>query len=494
MTIREALLGPALPRSAEATERVSTLRGVGAFGLDALASTVYGPDEIFYVLALAGAAATWGVPVALAIVLLLIIVTTSYRQTIFAYPNGGGSYTVARENLGSKIGVVAAVALMVDYLTNIAVSVTAGVAQIAAFAPSLYTYRVPVSVACIGVMMVVNLRGVREASFAFLLPTYAFVGSVAALVAWGLLQMVTGHLHPVYHALHAAQENVTLALLLRAFAEGCTALTGIEAISNGVPVFTEPPSRTAARTLLFLASTLGLLFAGVALLASRTGAVPTGDNSVIAQVGTAVAGQGVLFHAVQITAAVVLILAANTSFNGFPSLAATMAKDNYLPQQFAHRGLRLVYSHGIVVLGVLAMALVVAFNGSTHLLIPLFAVGVFLCFTLSQLGMVRHWLRRRTQGWQTKLVINGLGALTTAVTTVIMTVTQFSEGAWLVLLLVPLLALFIGSPAGLMRWFPVVSPEDGDRAFRRPAQRRSSPPGAGQGTGTAPCGSFPSSS
>ncbi|GAC1400298.1 MAG: APC family permease [Chloroflexota bacterium] len=446
MNIRDALLGPPLPLSAEHNERVSTFRAVGTFGLDALASTVYGPDEIFYVLVLAGTAgAVWGVPVALAIVLLLLVVATSYRQTIFAYPNGGGSYTVARENLGSTVGVVAAVALMVDYLTNIAVSVTAGIGQIAAFVPGLYAHRVAAAVACIIVMMIVNLRGVREASFAFLVPTYAFVGSLALLVAWGLVQAITGHLHPAPQALPAAGEGLTLVLLLRAFSGGCTALTGIEAISNGVPVFTEPRSRTAARTLLFLTVTLATLFAGVAVLGSTIRAVPAGASSVVAQIGLAVAGQGPLFYAVQVTSAIVLILAANTSFNGFPSLAATMAKDNYLPHQFAHRGLRLVYSNGIVVLGALAIALVIAFGGSTHLLIPLFAVGVFLCFTLSQAGMVRHWLRRRGLGWRVKLVINGVGACTTALVTLIMTVTKFTEGAWLVLLLIPILAVLIFS-------------------------------------------------
>jgi amino acid transporter len=434
-----ALLGPPLPTSAERHERLSIPRALGAFGLDALSSVAYGPDEILYVLLPAGAAALrWSFPIALAIAALLAIVVTSYRQTIFAYPNGGGSYTVARENLGVGVGLLAAAALMVDYLTTVAVSVTSGVQQISAFVPAVYTYRVPICVACVGLLMLANLRGLREAGGLFVLPTYAFLGSLGVVVAWGLVQLVTGHLHPLPpQAVPAATESLSLVLILRAFAGGCTAMTGVEAIANGVPVFEEPRTKTAARTLVLLGVCLGVLFLGVAGLGSRIGAVPTSQQGVLAQVGLAVAGQGPLFYLVQISAATILILAANTSFNGFPLLAALMARDDYLPHQFVHRGLRLAYSAGILVLGSLAIVLIVAFGGDTHALIPLFAVGVFLCFTLSQVGMVRHWRTEQGPRWRTKLAINGFGALTTGVVTLIVVASKFTEGAWIVVLLVP---------------------------------------------------------
>src|ERR687885_809010 len=390
--VQRLLLGRPL-RSVEAQdERLSQSRALGAFGLDALSSVAYGPDEIFYVLVLAGAVGTrFTLPVAVAIAALLAIVITSYRQTLFAYPNGGGSYTVARENLGTQAGLLAAAALMVDYLATVAVSVTAGVEAIVALAPGLDPYRVPLDVGCIVVLMLVNLRGVREAGAFFVLPTYIFLGSLAVLLCWGVLRLVSGDL-PHLHArpLHAA-EGVTLFLLLRAFAGGCTAMTGVDA-----------------------------------------------------QIGHAVAGGGPLFWLDQLSTALILLLAANTPFNGFPLLAAIMAQDWYLPRQFVHRGLRLSFSNGILVIGTLAIGLVVLFGGSTHALIPLYAVGVFLCFTLSQAGMVRHWLRVRGSKWRAKLAINGLGALTTGLVTAIVVIVKFPEGAWLIALIVPVLvALFV---------------------------------------------------
>jgi amino acid transporter len=443
--VQRLLLGRPL-RSVEAQdERLSQSRALGAFGLDALSSVAYGPNEILYVLILAGAAGTrFSLPVALAITALLAIVITSYRQTLFAYPNGGGSYTVARENLGTQAGLLAAAALMVDYLATVAVSVTAGVEAVVALAPGLDPYRVPLDVGCIVVIMLVNLRGVREAGAVFVLPTYVFLGSLAVLLGWGLLRLVTGDL-PHLHAqpLHAT-EGVTLFLLLRAFAGGCTAMTGVEAIANGVPMFEDPEPRNAARTLTTLGVLLGVLVVGVTGLGNAIGAVPSDQAGVIAQIGHAVAGGGPLFWLVQLSTALILLLAANTPFNGFPLLAAIMAQDWYLPRQFVHRGLRLSYSNGILVIGTLAIGLVVLFGGSTHALIPLYAVGVFLCFTLSQAGMVRHWLRVRGRGWRPKLAINGLGALTTGLVTAIVVIVKFPEGAWLITLIVPaLMVLFV---------------------------------------------------
>jgi amino acid transporter len=436
--IRNLLLGNPLPTSEAGHQRLSRPRALGAFGLDALSSVAYGPDEILYVLVLAGAAGTrFNVPIALAIVALLAIVVTSYRQTIFAYPQGGGSYTVARENLGTTFGLIAAAALMVDYLTTVAVSVTAGIEALVALWPGLDPHRVALDVVAIVLLMFINLRGLKEAGAFFVLPTYIFIGSLAALLAWGFVRMAAGNLPTVASHPPLATESVTVLLILRAFAGGCTAMTGVEAIANGVPAFAPPSTKNAAGTLVTLGTLLAALFLGVVILGNQIHALPSGQASVIAQIGQTVAGNSPLFWLVQVSLAVILVLAANTSFNGFPLLAAVIARDGYMPHQFVHQGQRLAYSNGILVLGVLAIALVVGFGGSTHALIPLFAVGVFLCFTLSQAGMVVHWLHVRERHWLLKLAINGLGAATTALVTAIVVVVKFPEGAWLVAILIP---------------------------------------------------------
>jgi amino acid transporter len=441
MSAYRLIFGRPLRTSEGERERLDRPRALGAFGLDALSSVAYGPDEILYVLLLAGSAGlVWNVPIALAIVALLAIVVTSYRQTIYGYPHGGGSYTVARENLGVHAGLIAAAALMVDYLTTVAVSVTAGVEALIALAPGLDPYRVQIDVAIIALLMLVNLRGVRESGAVFVLPTYLFIGSLGVLLAWGLLQMTLGGgLATVPQIPPAPVEEVSLFLLLRAFAGGCTAMTGVEAIANGVPEFEQPESPKAASTLTILGVILAVLFLGVVTLGHAIGAIPSSQANIIAQIGMTVAGGGPLFYIVQISAAIILSLAANTSFNGFPLLAAVIARDGYLPHQFTHRGLRLAYSNGIIVLGALAILLVVAFRGETHALIPLFAVGVFLCFTLSQSGMVRHWQRQRGAGWRAKLAINGIGAFTTGIVTLIVVSSKFLDGAWIVVVLIPLL-------------------------------------------------------
>jgi amino acid transporter len=444
-SVKRFLLGQPLPTAASSHERLSRPAAIAAFGLDALSSIAYAPQEILFVLVLAGAAGMrLTLPIAVAIVALLVIVTLSYRQTIFAYPNGGGSYVVARENLGTGAGLVAAAALMIDYLLVVAVSVTAGIQELASAFPALYDHRALAAVACIALMVLANLRGVREAGGLFTLPTYAFIVTLGLLVAAGVVRWLTGTLpHDVglAHDAHlpSVAEPLTLVLVLRAFAGGCTALTGIEAIANGVPTFQPPETRNAAATLLALAGILAVLFLGIAFLAAQTGAIPAEHNSVISQVGEAVGERGPLYYAVQLATAVILIFAANTSFNGFPLLAAIMARDGFMPRQFANRGDRLDYTYGIVILGVAAALLVVGFGASTHALIPLFAVGVFICFTLSQAGMARHWWLERGPGRATKLAINGLGALTTGVATLVVASTKLLEGAWLVLLLLPAL-------------------------------------------------------
>ena len=407
---------------------------------DSVSSVAYGPDEIMYVLVLAGTTGmSFTLPIAVSIAALLAIVAFSYRQTIYAYPHGGGSYTVAHENLGTQAGLVAAAALIVDYLTTIAVSVTAGVQAIIAFVPVLDTHRVIIAVALIVGLMLINLRGVREAGAAFILPTYVFIGSLAALLVVGVVRLVIEGVPPPLHTPPPAIEGVSLLLILRAFAGGCTAMTGVEAIANGVPLFQRPEPKNAASTLTALALMLGALFLGVAGLGVVVGAVPSDQENIIAQIGWAFVGGTPLYYLVQVSAAIVLLFAANTSFNGFPRLAAVMAQDNWFPHQFSHRGIRLAYSNGIIAIGGLAIVLVVAFGGSTHALIPLFAVGVFVCFTLSQAGMVSHWLRERSSKWQAKMLVNGIGALTTAAVSVIVMATKFTAGAWIVLLLIPLL-------------------------------------------------------
>ena len=441
MSAYRLIFGRPLRTTEGEKERLDRPRALGAFGLDALSSVAYGPDEILYVLLLAGSAGlVWDIPIALAIVALLAIVVTSYQQTIYAYPHGGGSYTVARENLGTRAGLIAAAALMVDYLATVAVSVTAGVEALIALAPGLNPYRVLLDVAVILLLMLVNLRGVRESGGLFILPTYIFIGSLGLLLAWGLFQMTLGGgVQGVAQTPPAPVEGVSLFLILRAFAGGCTAMTGVEAIANGVPEFEPPESPNAAGTLVLLGLVLSVLFLGVVTVGHGIGAIPTDQANTVAQIGMTVAGGGPLFYIVQISSAIILSLAANTSFNGFPLLAAVMARDGYLPHQFGNRGLRLAYSNGIVVLGALAVILVVAFGGQTHALIPLFAVGVFLCYTLSQSGMVRHWQREQGSRWRLKLAINGLGALTTGVVTLIVVASKFIEGAWLVIVLITIL-------------------------------------------------------
>jgi amino acid transporter len=437
---KQLLLGRPLPTEASKHERLSRPAAIAAFGLDALSSIAYAPQEILFVLVLAGVAGMrLTLPVAAAIVLLLAIVTISYRQTIFAYPNGGGSYIVARENLGTRFGLVAAAALMIDYLLVVAVSVTAGVQELSSAFPILYDHRVVICVACIALMVIANLRGLRESGTLFAVPTYAFIATLGLLVAIGIGRWLFGALPSAGLPPPEAVEPLGLFLVLRAFAGGCTALTGIEAIANGVPTFRPPEARNAAATLVTLAVILGTLFSGVAFLAAQTGAIPSEQNSVISQLGEAVGGRGPLYYAVQLATAVILILAANTSFNGFPLLAAIMARDGYMPRQLANLGDRLVYSNGIIILGLVAAGLVVAFQGSTHALIPLFAVGVFICFTLSQAGMARHWWVERGPAWVRKLLVNGLGAATTGVATLVVASTKFLEGAWVVLLLLPAL-------------------------------------------------------
>jgi amino acid transporter len=446
-SLSRVLIGRPLPNDAMRDERLSQPKAMGAFGIDALSSVAYGPDEILYVLLLAGSAgAAWGVPVAIALAGLLAVVVFSYRQTIHAYPHGGGSFTVARENLGTTAGLFAASSLMVDYVLTVAVSSTAGIQALGTFIPSLNDHRVIACIAAILALILVNLRGVKEAGALFVLPAYLFVGSLGALLIIALVRISTGaHLHS-HIAAPPVSHSLTLLLVLRAFASGCSGLTGVEAVANGVPVFRSPESKNAARALTLLAFFLGILLIGVSLVGHHINAVPTDDSNIISQIGQAIGSHWHwLFYVVQVATAITLLLAANTPFNGFPMLAAVMAKEEFFPHQFQNRGQRLAYSNGIVVVGLAAIALLLAFGGSTHALIPLYSIGVFLCFTLSQAGMVQHWRRERIARWQLRLAVNATGAFLTGLVTVIVIIEKFTEGAWLIVFIVPAIAwMFAG--------------------------------------------------
>jgi amino acid transporter len=446
--LKRFMVGRPLPTDAEHHQRLSKTLALAVFSSDALSSVAYATEEILLVLAAAGTAAAlqWSLPIAAAIVGLLLIVTTSYWQTIEAYPAGGGSYIVAMENLGTVAGQTAGAALMIDYVLTVSVSVAAGVAAITSAAPALLPYRVDLGLAAIAALTLANLRGVRESGRTFAVPTYGFVLCFASVVLWGLIHlfragMPAAALEPAAPAVTSVAAAITPFLFLHAFASGCTALTGVEAISNGVAAFQRPESRNARLTLLTMALILGGLFAGITVLAHAYGVMPRENETVVSQVARLSFGSGPPYYVVQAFTALILIVAANTSFADFPRLCSLHARDRFLPRQLTHRGDRLVFSNGIVLLGMVAAALLVLFGGDTHALIPLYAVGVFLAFTLSQAGMVVHWWRRRHPGWRRHMVVNGTGAVTTAIVTVIIAATKFTHGAWIVVLLIPALVV-----------------------------------------------------
>ncbi len=440
--LKRWFVGSPLPSVAERYQRLSKRLALAVFSSDALSSVAYATEEILLVLVAAGSVALiWSLPVGLAIIGLLAVVATSYWQTIHAYPSGGGSYIVARENLGTPAGLVAGAALLIDYVLTVAVSVAAGVAALTSAVPALLTHRVGIGVAAIAVIMIANLRGVRESGRLFAVPTYGFIVCLGALILWGSARLfMTGEVPPVIIP-HRTTNPVALFLLLRAFSAGCTALTGVEAISNGVPAFKPPESRNAGLTLVAMAVILGGFFAGITGLAYANGIVPRAEETVVSQIARLTFGSGVFYYATQAFTALILFVAANTSFADFPRLSSLLARDGFLPRQLTHRGDRLVFSNGIVALGALAAVLLVAFGGETHALIPLYAVGVFVSFTLSQAGMVEHWRRIREPGWARHMAINATGALTTGVVSVIIGVTKFTHGAWIVVVLIPMLII-----------------------------------------------------
>jgi len=442
-TLKRRLLGTPL-RTAEAHhERLSKFAALAVFSSDALSSVAYATEEILLVLVLAGSAGLpWSLPLSAAIATLLLIVTTSYRQTIYAYPSGGGAYIVAKENLGVYPGLIAAAALLIDYVLTVSVSVAAGVAAITSAVPVLYQYRVNLGILCIGLITLANLRGIRESGRIFAIPTYLFIASFAIMILVGLIKsLFAGADVTAPESLAAPTQSLGLLLLLRAFASGCTALTGVEAISDGIPAFKFPEAKNAAVTLTWMAAILLTLFLGITVLAHLYSVVPRHGETLVSQLARHIFGSGILYYVIQAATAMILILAANTSFADFPRLAYFLARDRFMPHQLASRGDKLVFSNGIIILGVVASALIWLFRGETHALIPLYAVGVFLSFTLSQAGMVRRWLSLRTPGWLRAVAINGLGAVATAVVLVVIAAAKFTHGAWIVIVLIPMMTI-----------------------------------------------------
>lgn len=448
--IRGIVLGRPLASEAEMGERLSKVKALAIFSSDAISSSAYATEEILRAFVLAGAAMaafTFAMPVSIAIALLLGIVAFSYRQVCIAYPNGGGSYSVSKANLGRLASLVAASALLIDYNLTVAVSTSSAVEQIVSAIPSLAPVAVGIGVTAIALMTIANLRGLREAGNIFAVPTYLFLGSAFLMIALGVFRIVVlGETRLPAESLAAVEDTtqaVGILVLLRAFSSGAVALTGTEAIATGVPAFKPPESRNAATTLMVMAVVLGVLFVGITFLAVNFGAVPpthAGEKTVIAQVATVVFGSDSIgFYLFQSFTALLLFLAANTSFNAFPRLGAVLAIDGFFPRQFSFRGDRLAFSSGIIALGIVAASLVVMFRGETHALIPLYAVGVFIDFTIAQAGMIRHWMRTQSPGWRRRLMINAIGCIATAIVAVVVTTIKFLDGAYLVLLLIPVL-------------------------------------------------------
>ncbi len=442
------LLGRPLASEEEIGERLSKRLALPIFSSDAISSSAYATEEILRVLVLAGAGALLvSIEVAIAISVLLAVVAISYRQVCNAFPGGGGAYAVARQELRPILGLVAAAALLIDYVMTVAVSTSSAMDQLISIMPGLDVLRIEVAVTVIALITVANLRGLRESGNIFAVPTYLFVTLALVIVASGLVNIVSGTVVPLAHQAEAVDmgtETLGIVLILRAFASGSVALTGVEAIANGVPAFKPPEARNAGNTMLAMAVLLGVIFIGVTIIARAYDIVPSealsGGPTVIALVAQTAFGWGSpLFYVFQVATALILFLAANTSFNAFPRLAAILAEDGYFPRQFSFRGDRLAYSWGIVLLAAIAAGLYVAFKGNTTGLIPLYSVGVFVCFTLSQSGMVLHWFRGRPGGWWWRLAVNAFGALLTLVVLVIVLVEKFEHGAWLVAILIPLI-------------------------------------------------------
>lgn len=446
--LRSVLLGKAIKSAESESQKYSTFWGLPILSSDAISSVAYAGEEVLLVLIPVLGAASYKplLGVAAAIVALLTILVFSYRQTIDCYPQGGGSYSVASDNLGRLPGLVAAASLSIDYVLTVAVSVSAGTAAVTSAVPGLLPFKVYIALLLVALLTLGNLRGLRESSILFGVPTYLFIVSVIVMILTGLVKVLIFHDVPAQTAAMLPRETggLSVLLLLKAFASGCTALTGVEAVSNGVPNFKNPAQKNAKKVLLLLALLVLTVFVGICTLIALYQVVPGSSETVVSKLAANVFGTGsVMYYVIQATTTLILVMAANTSFSGLPQLLSILARDSYVARSFADRGLRLNYSNGILLLSVLSAGLVVIFQGDTHHLLPLYAVGVFLSFTLSQTGMVLHWRKVRGERWKHKAVINGIGAVTTAVTCVIIAATKFINGAWIVLICIPVLVLLM---------------------------------------------------
>src|SRR3954453_5092491 len=451
--IKRLLVGKPIPTADEGHQRLIKIIALAVFASDAISSTAYAGEEILLVLVpVAGLSALdYLIPISIIVVILLAIVVSSYRQTLFAYPGGGGSYIVSRENLGETPSLVAGASLLVDYILTVAVSISAGIAAIISANQDWKDLRVPLCLACVVVMMLLNLRGLKESGRIFAGPTYIYMFALGSLIVYGLFRTYFGGLNPLPPNQESLDEltkngamlgSVSIFLLLRAFSSGAIALSGVEAISNGVPAFQKPESKNAATTLMWMGLILGSFFFGISLLAHQLAPTPSEHETLLSIMGSAVFGRGtVMYLLLQISTFAILILAANTAYADFPRLSSIIARDGFLPRQLANRGDRLVFSNGVLGLALLAGVLIVVFKGNISSLIPLYAFGVFTGFTLSQAGMVRHHQKERERGYKRNIVINAVGSVATLIVLLIVATTKFTSGAWVPLIVIPIIVL-----------------------------------------------------
>jgi len=439
--LKRYLIGKPMKSTALEDEKLSKLKALAVLSSDALSSVAYGTEQILLVLMTVGAAALWySLPISVAVLGLLTILILSYRQTIFSYPTGGGAYIVAKDNIGVPSGLVAGGSLLVDYILTVAVSSSAGTDAITSAFPQLHDHRVLISLTMITFLTLMNLRGITESASVLALPVYLFVISIFVLIVCGIVHYAAGGIHAAAPHYGATLSSVSIFLLLKAFSSGCSALTGVEAVSNAIPNFKQPAEKNAAATLIMMGVILGAMFIGISLLAYGYGIQPNEKETVVSQIANATFGRGTIYFIIQGVTALILFLAANTAYSAFPLLAFMLAKDKFMPHMFMVRGDRLGFSNGIIILGVLSALLVIAFHGDTENLIPLYAVGVFIPFTLSQLGMMLRWIRKKPSGWIGKLLINTVGMLTTLSITLIFIITKFAQ-VWMIFIFLPLVML-----------------------------------------------------
>jgi len=445
-SLKRFLIGRPLKSTELGEQKLNKKKALAILSSDALSSVAYGPEQILIVLVTVGAAAFWySIPIAIGVLILLIALILSYRQIIYAYPHGGGAYVVSKNNLGVKPGLIAGGSLLVDYILTVAVSVSAGTDALTSAFPALHEHNVPIAILFVLFITILNLRGVRESATILAYPVYLFVGSLFILIGVGLYNILTGQVSPELHSsIGTPVAGISLFLLLKAFSSGCSALTGVEAISNSIPNFKEHAPDNAAKTLMAMGVLLALLFSGIVFLAFYYGIAPSGEATVVSQMAEAIFGRNFMYYIVQGTTALILILAANTGYSAFPLLAVNLAKDKFIPRMFTIRGDRLGYSNGIIILGFLSILLIVAFKGQTEHLIPLYAIGVFIPFTLSQTGMIVKWIREKPKGWIQKLIINTMGALISFIVVIMFLLTKFTQ-VWPILIFLPIIILMFYS-------------------------------------------------